>query len=544
MRLDNIAVLGGGPGGLYTARLLKLAHPDAVVRVYEQGTPETTFGFGVAVAGRTQRNLEEADPATQADIIAAGRPHDMRMLVDGQAARVHNGPLIGIARPELLAVLDRHARAAGVELCYGERRRLGEIDADLIVVADGVSSQTRTEHAEDFGAEAEIAGGLYLWAGADFALETAIFAPATTAHGTFVTHAYPYAPDRSTFLIETDEATWRAAGFDATTDATAPDESDTTALAYLQDAFAEHLDGHHLIGNRTRWLRFRTVNCRRWTRGNAVLLGDAAHTAHYSVGSGTKLAMEDAIALRDAITGATDLPTALAVYESTRRPQVERLQELARRSRLWWDSFPRRTNLPVDQLMLAYMTRTGNVGLQRFAGTNPDIVRRGLAGFAGIDPSHVPTEGIVEWVLAQPFTHGDHTWDSRTLNPAERDRLSTPAPDIAAAPTSADLARIPVMLDDPWSPEADTLVKGLHDLVLAGWRGFWLTGPLDRGCVLTRLDVGERLRTETSGLVVVDGPASCRDDLAAGVVAARADLVCPLPPTEMSSNTLEEAHRA
>ncbi|MBC3191270.1 FAD-dependent monooxygenase [Pseudonocardia sp. C8] len=544
MRLDSIAVLGGGPGGLYAARLLKLAHPDAVVRVHEQGTPETTFGFGVAVAGRTQRNLEEADPATQRDIIAAGRPHDMRMLVDGRAARVHNGPLIGIARPELLAVLDRHARAAGVELCYGERRRLEELDADLVVVADGVSSQTRTDHAEDFGAEVEVAGGLYLWAGADFALETAIFAPVTTGHGTFVTHAYPYAPDRSTFLIETDEATWRAAGFDATTEATAPDASDTTALAYLQDAFAEHLDGHHLIGNRTRWLRFRTVHCTRWTRGNAVLLGDAAHTAHYSVGSGTKLAMEDAIALRDAIAEAGDLPTALAAYESVRRPQVERLQELARRSRLWWDSFPRRTHLPVDQLMLAYMTRTGNVGLQRFAGTNPEIVRRGLAGFAGADPAEVPADDVVEWVLARPLRHGDRRRDGRVLAPAERDRLSTPAPDVAAAPAGADLARVPVTLGDPWSPDADTLVKNLNDLVLAGWRGVWLTGPADRGSVLTRLDLGERVRAETGGLVVVDGPASCRDDLAAGVVAGRADLVCPLPPADTSPNTFEEDHRA
>ena len=530
MRLDSIAVIGGGPGGLYAARLLKLAHPDAVVRVYEQGRPEKTFGFGVAVAGRTQRNLEEADPATQADIIDAGRPHDMRMLVGGQAARVHNGPLIGIARPELLDILDRHARAAGVGLHYGERRRLDDIEADLVVVADGVSSQTRTDHAEDFGAEIETAGGLYLWAGADFALETAIFAPVTTAHGTFVTHAYPYAADRSTFLIETDEATWRAAGFDATTEETAADESDTAALSYLEDAFAEHLDGHHLIGNRTRWLRFRTVHCRQWTRGNAVLLGDAAHTAHYSVGSGTKLAMEDAIALRDAIAGASDLATALATYEHGRRPQVERLQELARRSRLWWDSFPQRTTLPVDQLMLAYMTRTGNVGLQRFTGTNPDIVQRGLGQFAGLHPSQVPVEDVIDWVLGRPLVHGDREWATRILSPTDRERLCAPAPDTATPPpTGAELALVDVDIADPWSQESDTRVKELHDLVLAGWRGFWVTGPQTRRDVLNRLDLGERLRAETTGLVVVDGPATCAEDFAAGVAAARTHLVCPLP---------------
>ena len=520
MRLDSIAVLGGGPGGLYAARLFKLAYPDAVVRVHEQGTPATTFGFGVAVAGRTQRNLEDADPATQADILAAGRPHDMRMVVDGHSARVHNGPLIGIARTELLAVLDRHARAAGVELHHGERRRLADLDADLVIVADGVNSQTRTEHAAAFGADVDVAGGLYLWAGADFALETAIFAPVTTTHGTFVTHAYPYSPDRSTFLIETDEATWRAAGFDTTTDATAPNDSDTASLAYLQEAFAEHLQGHHLIGNRTRWMRFRTVHCLRWTHGNAVLLGDAAHTAHYSVGSGTKLAMEDAIALRDAVAAAPDLPSALATYERERRPQVERIQDLARRSRRWWDSFPRRTDLPVDQLMLSYMTRTGNVGLERFAGTNPDTVRRGLAQFADVPPSQVPVDGLVDWILDRPLGRG-----TRILPPAERDRLSVPAPELAEPPTGADLARVAVTVDDPWSADGDHLVKQLHDLAVAGWRGFWLTGPSDRASVLDRLDLGERLRSETAGLVVVDGPPTCLDDLAAGVAAGRTDLV-------------------
>ncbi|WP_281690415.1 FAD-dependent monooxygenase [Pseudonocardia thermophila] len=511
MRLDEVAVLGGGPGGLYAARLFKLAHPDAVVEVHEQGAPDTTFGFGVALAGRTQRNLEEADPATQADIRAAGRAYDMRLLVGGAESRVHNGPLIGIGRTALLTVLDRHAREAGVQLHYGRRTRLADLDADLVIVADGVSSRTRTEHAADFGAEVEVAGGLYLWAGTDFALETAIFAPVTTAHGTFVTHAYPYSADRSTFLVETDEDTWRAAGFDATTDATPLDASDAASLAYLQEAFAEHLQGHRLIGNRTRWLRFRTVTCARWTRGNAVLLGDAAHTAHYSVGSGTKLAMEDAIALRDAVAAAPDLPTAFAVYEQQRRPQVERLQELARRSRRWWDSFPRRTDLPVDQLMLAYMTRTGNVGLQRFAGTNPETVRRGLAQFADVLPEQVDLDDTVGWVLARPF--GDRP--NRIVAPEERDAFS------------ADLVRVPVALDAPWGEAGDLLVKQLHDLAATGRRGFWLTGPADRGSLLDRLDLGERLRSETAGIVVVEGPAAHLADLAAGVASGRADLVCP-----------------
>jgi anthraniloyl-CoA monooxygenase len=436
---------------------------------------------------------------------------------------VHNGALIGIGRAALLEILARHAADAGVEIRYGARTALADLDADLVIVADGVSSQTRTEHAADFGAHVEVAGGLYLWAGTDVALDTAIFAPVTTAHGTFVTHAYPYSPDRSTFLVETDEATWRAAGFDTTTEATACDASDTTSLDYLADAFADHLGGRRLIGNRTRWLRFRTVHCDRWTRGNAVLLGDAAHTAHYSVGSGTKLAMEDAIALHDAVLAAPDLGTAFAAYERERRPQVERLQELARRSRLWWDSFPRRTHLPVDQLMVAYMTRTGNVSLPRFAGTNPDVVRRGLARYAGVDAAEVPLDGVADWVLTRPLEHAGNRWDTRLLT---ADQLP------------AGLARVEVDLADPWGEAGDALVKRLHDLTLEGRQGFRLTGADDRGAVLTRLDVGERLRAETGALVVVDGPATSLDDLASGLASGRTDLVCVTDSTDSDTGDL------
>ena len=202
--------------------------------------------------------------------------------------------------------------------------------------------------------------------------------PERTEHGVFVTHAYPYAADRSTFLVETDEATWRSAGFDSTTAALEPDASDDVALDYLSDVFARHLGGHRLIGNRTRWLQFRTVRCARWHDGRTVLLGDAAHTAHYSVGSGTKLAMEDAIALVTALGEADDLETALTAYTAARRPSVARIQDIAERSRRWWDSFPERLDLPVEQLLVAYMSRAGNVPLDRFAASSPDVVCSGV----------------------------------------------------------------------------------------------------------------------------------------------------------------------
>ena len=258
MQLRRVGVLGGGPGGLYAARLLKLARPSCDVIVHEQGEPGTTFGFGVGLAAGTQRNLAAADPDTLRDIVTAGCRHDMTMQAGDRVARVHNDRLIGIARTELLALLQRHAEKAGVRLEYGARRRAGDLDADIVIAADGISSATR--EAGDFGGNIETGRGLYLWCGTGFALTDAVFAAADTEHGTFVTHAYPYSAGHSTFLIETDEQTWRRAGFDVSTEQTPSDASDLISLRYLEQAFAGQLRGHRLIGNRTRWTRFRTVD--------------------------------------------------------------------------------------------------------------------------------------------------------------------------------------------------------------------------------------------------------------------------------------------
>jgi anthraniloyl-CoA monooxygenase len=173
--------------------------------------------------------------------------------------------------------------------------------------------------------------------------------------------------------------------------------------------------------------------------------------------------------------------------------------------------------------MVAYMTRTGNVSLQRFAGTNPEVVRSGLARFAGVDPSHVQTDGIVDWVLARPFERGTRRWDSRLLAPYTRDILSA-VPGDSAPPPAADLARVEVVRTDPWD-EGEALIKHVHDLVQKGWQGCWLTGPEDHDSLLTRLEIGERLRNEIGALVVVEGPPSRMDDLAAGIASGRADLV-------------------
>ena len=522
MELRRAAVLGGGPGGLYAARLLKLARPGCDVTVYDQGEPGHTFGFGVGLAAGTQRNLAAADPDTLRDIVAAGYRHDMTLRAGGRTVRVHNDRLVGVARTELLAVLQRHAEKAGVRLEFGTRPQAGDLDADIVIAADGISSGTR--EGGGFGASVETGRGLYLWCGTDFALDDAVFAPVQTEHGVFVTHAYPYAGGLSTFLIETDEPTWRRAGFDVSTERTAGDASDEASLKYLEQAFAGPLRGHALIGNRTRWTRFRTVRCGRWWSGRIVLLGDAAHTAHFSIGSGTKLAMEDAIGLVEALGAEPDLVSAFGRYEAARRPAVERMQELARRSQLWWESFPSRLHLPAERLMVAYMTRAGNVALDRFAATSAGVVATALRQYAeagGADGSGEPggSGGAAEavpgdisgWVLDQPLNRGQWHFPHRVAGGGPERPVLQPVTDVVT---------------DPWNEAGDAIVARARAARAAGADGFRFSGPADRPAVLTRLDLAERVRTEVGGLIEVEAPAQWRDDLAAGLVSDRADLIC------------------
>ncbi|RDB49428.1 FAD-dependent monooxygenase [Tsukamurella tyrosinosolvens] len=504
MKLNTIAVLGGGPGGLYAARLLKLSHPDADVTVYEQGLPDKTFGFGVGLASRTQRNLREADEASLDAIVAAAHPHEMSMRVGDDTVRLAHGELLGIGRATLLTVLQKFAQDAGVVLKFGARRSASDLEADLIVAADGISSATRGEHEAEFAPSVILGESLYLWAGTDYQLPAAVFTPVTTEYGTFVAHAYPYADDRSTFLIETDEATWKRAGFDVTTEQTPNTENDEVSLKFLEEAFRDSLDGHHLIGNRTKWTRFRTVRCGSWHTGNTVLLGDAAHTAHYSIGSGTKLAMEDAIALDKALLAADDLEAAFVAYEAERRPAVHYLQTIAERSMAWWDEFPHRTSMPVAQMLIAYMTRAGKVALERFAATAPQVVPAGLAAYAGVSDDAVPEpEKVVDWVYAQPLPAGDRP---DRFAPAElRAAEGTVVVDTEARPWSAEARRVVADL-----PAADT---------------YWLIGADEAEAVLDRLDLGEQIRRATGAVVVADVPAELRDLGASALASERVDLV-------------------
>ncbi len=507
--VQRIAIVGGGPGGAFAARLLKLAQPGAEVTLHDPLPPADTFGFGVGLSVSTQQSLSRSDPETFARIADASYTgHGFAMHANGGAEQIAGNDQMAIARSSLLQILYEQAERAGVTIEVGARVEAFSCDADMVVAADGVGSATRTSAPSAFGAREFIGRQKYIWCGADRALPDALFAPAHSEHGIFTTHAYPYRQDRSTFLVETDEQVWRSAGFDRDMSHLAPGESDEETRAFLESLFAEHLGGAALLGNNSRWTQFRTVHCDRWHHENIVLLGDAAHTAHYSIGSGTKLAMEDAIALTEALASRSDddgLDQAFTALRAARAPRVRQLQYLAHRSELWWESYVDRLALSPAQLVVSFFTRAGHVSLSTLREREPDLVARALRAHGG-DPGG---DDLDLWAIAQPLEHHGQLLASRD-----------------AAAVGVDLLVMDCDLDDPRSPEADALVKRCSSAVAdAGLDGVELTGPATREALLRRLDLAEQIRLRTGVLTSVQAPAEMVSDLAAALIAGRTDLI-------------------
>jgi anthraniloyl-CoA monooxygenase len=537
MDLGRVEVIGGGPAGLFAARLIKERIPHASVRVSERSVPDDTFGFGVAFTARTLRAVAEAERATFDRIVAAAVPMPpQEMLIDGVSVRAKgNGGGIAIARSRLLAVLLEEAVQAGVEVDLGVERTLDDVrDADLVIAADGAGSRTRAELAEHVGGRVDPGRGVFMWLGCATRLRSNLFVPVRTPHGLFTIHGYPYAEGLSTLGVEADTETWRRAGMDSATERTPLTESDTFSLDYLQQAFTETLGGAELLGNRSRWMHFRTVTLPRWHHENVVLIGDAAHTAHYSVGSGTKMALEDAIVLADSLTTGEEpaLAGALRRYEDIRRPRVEALQDAAVRSQRWWDSIGQRLDLPAPQLMLAYLSRGGVVSTARLAESDPDLLRAGLTALAGLEPTDRELADVRSWVLNRPYEGAALRTRRRVLDkdgqPGYREVPGEPAAVSAlraACPDQALTAVLRTDADDPWSPAADEVLGRCSALAEAGADGVRLEGRPDRPALLDRLALAERIRHQTKLFTVVGAPAGHLDDLVDGIAAGRADLV-------------------
>ncbi len=367
----NVAIVGAGPAGLYLAILLKRDDPRHRVAVYERNRLEDTFGFGVVFSDETLENVGEADPETnQAMAAAAARWEDIEIHYRGTIMRSTGHRFSGLERKTLLELLARRALALGVEVHWQREIRslsdCGLPDVDLVVAADGVSSFVRERMAEEFQPSIDWRRNRFVWLGTTrpFPAFTFYFKPSPA--GLWRTHAYQYAPGRSTFIVEAREETWQASGLEEN------DERGT--VAYLQRLFADELEGHALLANRSIWRRFPTVRNARWFSGNVVLLGDAAHTAHFSVGSGTKLAMEDAIALAAALRPGLSLPDALGVYESVRRPQVESLQRAAQASLEWFESVERYQDTEPLQFAFSLLTRSLRITHENLRVRDPELV--------------------------------------------------------------------------------------------------------------------------------------------------------------------------
>jgi anthraniloyl-CoA monooxygenase len=510
-----VSVIGGGPAGLLAARLLARDHPDWEVTVYERLEPSDTYGFGVGLTRGLLGALKVASPAIHDDLVAdcASFSSAAFWLPSGvvELPSYHAG---AIGRGRMLQLLQERAERTGVRVVLGEAPPLGELrdGSDLVVAADGVSSATREQLAAPLEASEDIGRGLFIWCGAELALEGTVFMPVTTAAGTFVAHAYPYESGRSTFVIETDADTLARAGC-RTLRFAGDGDSDDQSLRYLSRAFAELLGGRPFVGNRSRWMHFRTVRCGRWHVDNVVLLGDAAATAHPSLGSGTKLALEAAIALAGSMesVGGQAPASVLSSFEAGLRPNVERLQERARRSQLWWESFPSRLSLSPARIAFAYMSRAGAVSLDELHRAAPSLAAHAVADFAGVASSAVPAHDLDEWILHRPLALNGRGLQGRVLEPGAG-------------------VRVEVSCDDPWGAEACAALERIAGVVDAAPGVVTLTGPPSREAVLDRLALGERVRSELGAVVAVSCERSELSDVVDGLIAGRADLAEVGPP--------------
>jgi 2-polyprenyl-6-methoxyphenol hydroxylase-like FAD-dependent oxidoreductase len=505
----RIEVLGGGPAGLYAARLLRLKNPELEVVVYERmrGDAET-FGFGVGLTESTMRNLQAADSET-ADRVreASFAGHDLRLKGPGSAVILHGARNLAIGRATLLAILGSAAVAVGVDVRRGVEADPGTTTADVVIAADGVRSATRQKLSAELGEHTSLGRSHFVWCGADFAVDSAYFTAVTRGDGMFVAHAYPYAADRSTFLIEVDEQTWRDAGLGDFDRDTPPGQTDQASVALLEQRFAQELNERPLLTNRTRWGRFTDLILDRWSAGNTALVGDAAHTAHYTLGSGTKLAMEDAIALAEALTGEESVSAAFASYERARRPPVERFKRLARRSQAWWDTYRLRSPWPADRLAVSYMTRSGNLTLADYAADQSAVTRRALRWLGPEVPQDVGA--LDEWVLSRPLA-----------DPAVRLARRAVTRDALDAVSAFDEVRCDRA--DVWDKTADDTIARLR---AGAGLPVLLTGPADPEQIPARIDFAERLRLQTSRCVAVELPGAERSQAATAVAAGRADFV-------------------
>jgi anthraniloyl-CoA monooxygenase len=410
----RILCVGGGPAGLYSALLLKLADARHHVRVVERNRPYDTFGWGVVFSDQTLGNLAQADAPTAQEIAGAfNRWDDIDVHFRGRTITSGGHGFCGIGRKRLLNILQHRCEAVGVELAFDTNvddpsKLAADFGADIVIAADGINSRTRERYAASFGPDIELRRCRFVWLGTHQRFDAFTFAFEETPHGWFQAHAYQYDGETSTFIVETPENVWRAAGIDRM--------SQQEGIEFCERLFARYLGGHRLLSNAAHlrgsaiWIRFPRVICSSWSHWirigerdvPIVLMGDAAHTAHFSVGSGTKLALEDAIGLRNALRGEPDLPAALAAYEAERSVEVLKLQNAARNSTEWFENVDRYTSFEALQFAYSLLTRSQRISHENLRLRDSGFVRQAEHWFAERAHADVPA-GRAPPPLLTPF---------------------------------------------------------------------------------------------------------------------------------------------
>ncbi|MGI8655022.1 MAG: FAD-dependent monooxygenase [Pyrinomonadaceae bacterium] len=352
----KIKIIGGGPAGLYFALLMKKSNPAHDITLIERNAPGDTFGWGVVFSDKTLSYLESSDAESCARITESFETWDnVDVVHKGERVTIRGNKFSGIARIELLNILQQRCRNLGVDLRFRCQASAANIyaDADLIVGADGVNSSVRQSFSKFFQPSLSAGANKYIWYGTRALFHGLTLTFRETLAGVFAAHSYKFNKQMSTFIVECDMETWTRAGLDKT--------SDEATRAYLSEVFADDLGGHELLSNNSKWINFVNVRNEHWSHRNIVLLGDALHTAHFSIGSGTKLALEDAIALHKCFADTQDVTTALHEFERARKPVIEAYQEAAHESRVWFERAKDYTHL--DPLTFAYklMTRSKKI---------------------------------------------------------------------------------------------------------------------------------------------------------------------------------------